>query len=122
MPLKITHRREEDVPNPPSAGKVGDELQQLEREMRALGAAMVLEIEAGSATAVRGTKLLITRAAQRIGTPFIHWHSGTTVFAKPSLPVSQRRSGRIEALPQAVRDQQHVHPTDQQDRRGKHPR
>jgi hypothetical protein len=90
MPLKIAHRKEADVPSASSA--VGnDELVQLKSEMSKVAPGMVLEIEAGSERSVRGTKGLITRASKQLGRPFVHWHQGTKVFAKPA---EVRRRGR----------------------------
>ncbi len=92
MPLKITHRKEQEVPAPAASGKANEELYQLKLEMTKLGAGMVLEVETGSAKAIRGTKGLITRAGKQIGRPFVHWHQGTKVFAKPA--EAPRRRGR----------------------------
>lgn len=92
MPLKITHRKEQEVPAPAAGGKANEELYQLKLEMTKLGAGMVLEVETGSAKAIRGTKGLITRAGKQIGRPFVHWHQGTKVFAKPA--EAPRRRGR----------------------------
>jgi hypothetical protein len=90
MPLKIAHRKEADVPSASSA--VGnDELVQLKSEMSKLAAGMVLEIEAGSDASVRRTKNLVTRAGKQLGRPFVHWHQGSRVFAKPA---EARRPGR----------------------------
>jgi hypothetical protein len=122
MPLRITHRKEEDVPARSPGGTVSQELRQLEDEMLALGYEMVLEIETGSEMSIRKTKRLVTRAAKRIERPFVHWHSGTKVFAKPAAPPARRRASLIETSTPVMHDQQHVHPTDQQDRRGNHPR
>jgi hypothetical protein len=71
----------EQVPPEPDAGAI-DELDQIETELRVLRHGMVLEIETGSELAVRRTKRRVTLAGTRIGRPFIHWHSGTTVFAQ----------------------------------------
>ena len=57
-----------------------------------LASGMVLEIETGSADAIRRTKGLVTRASKELGRPFHHWHDGTKVFAKPVEAV--RRRGR----------------------------
>ncbi len=91
MPLKIAHRREEEVPSAGAAGQPNEELHQLKTEMSKLAAGMVLEIEAGSTRSIRGTKGLVTRASKQLGRPFIHWHQGTKVFAKPA---EARRRGR----------------------------
>ncbi|MGE0227488.1 MAG: hypothetical protein AB7I38_03925 [Dehalococcoidia bacterium] len=91
MALKITHRKEEEVPSADVSGKPNAELHQLKTEMSKLAAGMVLEIETGSAKAIRGTKGLVTRASKQLGRPFVHWHQGTKVFAKPA---EARRRGR----------------------------
>ena len=64
---------------------------QLKMEMSKLAQGMVLEVDAGSAKAIRGTKGLITRASKQLGRPFVHWHQGTKVFAKPA--EAPRRQG-----------------------------
>jgi hypothetical protein len=91
MPLKITHRSEGDVPALTGAGDDNEELLQLKGEMAKLAAGMVLEIETGSTRSVRGTKGLLTRAGKQLGRPFVHWHQGTKVYAKPA---EARRRGR----------------------------
>ena len=83
MPLKFTQRSAAEVPTPSSSGKVNEDLVALKGEMSKLGSGMVLEIETGSEKAVRGTKMLITKAASSLGTEWQHWHSGTKVYAKP---------------------------------------
>jgi len=60
----ITHKREDEVPTPSSAGKVNEDLMTLKEEMRKLASGMVLEIEAGSEKSVRGTKLLVSKGAK----------------------------------------------------------
>jgi hypothetical protein len=92
MPLKISHRSEQEVPAPSATGRSNEELFQLKSEMAKVGAGMVLEVDAGSAKAVRGTKGLITRASKQLGRPFVHWHQGTKVYAKPA--EAPRRRGR----------------------------
>ncbi len=92
MPLKITHRKEQEVPAPSASGKANEELYRLKMEMSKLPAGMVLVIDAESTRAIRGTKGLITRAGKQLGKPFVHWHQGTTVFAKPA--EAPRRRGR----------------------------
>lgn len=92
MALKITHRNEQDVPMPSSSGAVNQDLHDLKVEMSKLANGMVLEVDAGTAKAVRGTKGLITRASKQLGRPFVHWHQGTKVFAKPV--DAPRRRGR----------------------------
>ena len=83
MPLQITHRKESEVPAPSSAGSVNPALVILANEMTKLAKGMVLEIETGDEKSVRATKGLITRAGNQLGTPWHHWHVGTTVYAKP---------------------------------------
>jgi TusA-related sulfurtransferase len=92
MPLKITQRKAGDVPSASSSGKVNEDLVPLKIEMTKLATGMVLEIETGSEKAVRGTKMLVTKAAKELGTQWQHWNVGTTVFAKPREAV--RRRGR----------------------------
>lgn len=91
MPLKISHRNEADVPSPDSQGKLNAELQQLKAEMTKLEPGMVLEIEAGSAKAIRSTKMLVSRAAKQLGAEWQHWNFETTVFAKPRTVKRTRR-------------------------------
>src|SRR5687767_13631188 len=90
MALKIAHRKQQDVPAPAASGRANEELYQLKTEMSKLAADMVLEIDTGSTTAIRGTKGLITRASKQLGRPFVHWHQGTKVYAKPA-EVARRR-------------------------------
>ena len=92
MPLKITQRKQEDVPMPNAAGKINEDLLTIRNEMSKMASGMVLEIEAGSEKAIRGTKMLITKAANQLGTQWRHWHVGTIVFARPV--ESLRRRGR----------------------------
>jgi len=98
MPLKITHKPEEDVPTPGRTGKVNEDLVALKAEMLKLGQGMVLEIETGSEKAIRGTKALITRASKQLGTRWRHWHMGTKVFAKPTGQVRGRRGRRRKGM------------------------
>ena len=91
MPLKVTHRKEEEVPKPSASGKINEDLQALKNEMLKLGKGMVLEVETGSERAIRGTKALITRAGRQLGTRWRHWSQGTKVFAKPVERVLRRR-------------------------------
>ena len=92
MPLRFNQRKAGDVPVPSATGKVNEELIALKNEMGKLPAGMVLEIETGSEKAVRGTKMLVTKAANQLGTRWRHWNIGSTVFAKPAEAV--RRRGR----------------------------
>jgi hypothetical protein len=83
MPLKFAQRRPQDVPSASSTGKVNQELLAIKNEMAKLGSGMVLEIETDSISTVRGTKMLITKAARELGAPWRHWHSGSSVYAQP---------------------------------------
>jgi len=66
--------------------------------MKKLGSDMVLEIETGSEKAVRGAKVLVTKAAKELGTRWRHWSVGSKVFAKPAEEVRRRmrRSKKTE--------------------------
>ena len=90
MPLRFTHRSPEDVPSPTSTGKVNQDLMELKDQMVKLPSGMVLEIETESEKAVRGTKMLITRAASQLGKDWQHWSIGSKVFAKPKEMVARR--------------------------------
>jgi hypothetical protein len=83
MPLKFTQRNAEEVPSAGSNGKINQDLVAIKNEMAKLGSGMVLEIDTGSEKAVRGTKMLITKASKELGTQWKHWHSGTSVYAQP---------------------------------------
>lgn len=85
MPIRIRHVKEAEAPKP-AGQKVNKELVAVKDEMLKLSKGMVLEIEAGSEKAVRGTKMLVTRAAKELGTRWRHWHVGSKVFAKPVQP------------------------------------
>ena len=82
MPLRITHRKESEVPAPRRRGKANADLDQIKTEAARLAKGTVLEIETGSAQAVRRTKGLITRAGNQLGIKLQHWHTGSKVFAK----------------------------------------
>ena len=94
MPLKITHRKEAEVPRPSAAGKINENLEAIKAEMLKIGQGMVLEIETGSERAVRGTKALITRASKDIGARWRHWSQGTKVFARPAEARRRRRRSK----------------------------
>ena len=96
MPLRITHRKQEEVPTPSSSGKINEDIEAIKAEMAKLASGMVLEIEAGSEKAIRGTKLLVTKAGNQLGTKWRHWNVGTKVFAKP-LEAVRRRGRRPKA-------------------------
>jgi spore cortex formation protein SpoVR/YcgB (stage V sporulation) len=93
MPLKITHKKEEEVPLAGASGRVNQDLLAIKSEMQKLASGMVLEIETGSEKAVRSAKTLVTRASNQLGTRWRHWSVGTKVFAKPAEAV-RRRMGR----------------------------
>ena len=90
MPLQFTQRKEEEVARPTAAGKVNPERATLKDEMRKLASGMVLEIETGSETAVRGTKMMVTKVASELGSKWRHWNVGTKVFAQPFEAVRRR--------------------------------
>ena len=92
MPLRITQKREDEVPTPSSTGKVNQDLADLKEEMRKLDAGMVLEIEAGSDKAVRGTKMLVSKGAKQLGANWRHWSVGTKVFTRPAEMIRRRRT------------------------------
>jgi hypothetical protein len=92
MPLRFNQRKEEEVPRPGASGKVNQDLIAIKNEMSKLGSGMVLEIETEGEKAVRGTKMLVTRAANQLGTRWRHWNVGSKVFAKPE--DATRRRGR----------------------------
>jgi hypothetical protein len=92
MPIKITHKMEAEVPTPSGSGRLNRDLVDLKAEMLHLPSGMVLEIEAGNGTSVRSTKMLVTKAANQLGSKWKHWSIGTTVYAKPAEPI--RRRGR----------------------------
>jgi hypothetical protein len=99
MPLKITHRKEEEVPRPTAAGRINENLEAIKAEMLKLGQGMVLEIDTGSEKAIRGTKALITRASKELGAKWRHWSQGTKVFARPVGGASHRRRRRSKPAP-----------------------
>jgi hypothetical protein len=92
MPLTFTQRKQEEVPSAGSNGKVNEDLLSIKNEMAKLGSGLILEIETGSEKSIRGTKMLVTKAAKELGTPWRHWHSGSSVFAQPV--DGTRRRGR----------------------------
>ena len=95
MPLEIKHRPQNEVPTPTSMGRVNEELEAIKNEMRKLASGMVLEIETGSEKAVRGAKMLVTRASSQLGSRWQHWGVGTKVFARPAAAI-RRRMGRAK--------------------------
>jgi hypothetical protein len=92
MALKMVQRNEDEVPSPNAAGKVDPDFIALKAEMSRLPAGMVLEIVADNERAVRSTKMLVSKAAKQLGSPWRHWNVGPTVFAKPA--DAPRRRGR----------------------------
>ncbi len=94
MPLRITPRKQEEVPTATRSGKVNEDLMALKDAMQKLAADMVLEIEAGSEKAVRGTKMLVTKAANQLGKDWQHWSVGSKVFAKPRELSRRRRQSK----------------------------
>ncbi len=92
MPLKISQKPAEEVPSASKTGKVNEELLAIKNEMKKIGSGMVLEIETGSEKAVRGAKVLVTKAAKELGTQWQHWSVGSKVFARPMEEI--RRRGR----------------------------
>src|ERR1700680_1919609 len=94
MPLRIKHIKQEEAPKPSSTGKANTELFAVKSEMLKLGKGMVLEIETGSAKAVRGTKTLVTRAGNELGTKWQHWDVETKVFARPMATLKKVTSRR----------------------------
>jgi hypothetical protein len=95
VPLKITHLKEEEAPRPSASGRVNEDLIVLMDAMSNLSPGMVIEIE-GDGRNVRSAKMLVSRAAKQLGTPWQHWNVGATVYAKPT-EVSKRRSRRSRA-------------------------
>ena len=92
VPLQITQRSEDEVPEAQGGGRANEDLNALKREMSKVTFGIVLEIETGSEKAVRGTKMLVTKAAKELGSEWRHWSQGTKVFAKPA--GTTRRRGR----------------------------
>lgn len=91
MPLKISVRKEAEVPTAAVAAG-SSEFNQIKAELVKLQPGMVLEVDAGSQKALRGTKAMLTRAGNQIGRPVKHWQQGTVVYAKAADPA--RRRGR----------------------------
>lgn len=90
MPLKITHRKREDVPTPSQKGRINQDLIAIKREMANLASDMVLEVETEGEKAIRGTKVLITKASKELGTRWQHWSVGNKVFARPIEAIKRR--------------------------------
>ena len=91
MALKINVRKQADVPQPTSSGRVNEEVEALKAKMRDLGPGMVLEVETDRTSSVRATKAKITRAARDLGAAWRHWHAGNRVFAQPKAARRRRR-------------------------------
>ena len=84
MALKMTVRKQSDVPGPVSDGKINPDVEALKARMAKIGAGMVLEVEVPKGSSVRSTKALITRAATQLGgAKWKHWDSGMKVYAQP---------------------------------------
>jgi len=92
MALKITARREADVPRPTATGKVNEDLEALKAQMAKLPAGSVLEVEVDRGRSPRGVKAMITRAAKQLGATWRHWHDGSKVYAKPARRRRRRRA------------------------------
>jgi hypothetical protein len=92
MHLKFSQKKEDEVPQPGASGKINQDLLTIRDQMAKLASGMVLEIETEGEKAVRGTKMLVTRAANQLGTRWQHWNVGSKVFAKPADAI--RRRGR----------------------------
>ena len=91
MPLHVVHRKASQVP-PPAAGKINQDRELLKSAIARLTADTVLEVEAGSAQAVRSVKGLLTRAGHQVGVEVSHWHVGTKVFARHKAPAPRARA------------------------------
>ena len=89
MPLKITHRKVEEVPGVGAAAGSA-EFNEIKAELAKLQPGMVLEVDAGSQQAIRGTKSMLTRAGNQLGRPVVHWNQGTVIYAKAANPAPRR--------------------------------
>lgn len=98
MPLKVVRRKASQVPPPPRASKLHDDLERLKSEIGTLTADTVIEVEAVSAQAIRGVKALITRASRQVGIEVKHWHVGTKVFAQPKAEAAPRRPAQAKPV------------------------
>ena len=96
MPMRISHKKAEEVPTPGGSGRINEDLVALKNEMQKLASGMVLEIETGSEKAVRSAKMLITRASNQLGSRWQHWSVGTKVFARPAEAIRRRGRRRKE--------------------------
>jgi uncharacterized protein YggU (UPF0235/DUF167 family) len=94
MALKISVRKDTEVPKPSASGKANEDLEALRAKMAELPAGMVLEVEADKGRSVRSIKALITRAAKQQGAAWRHWHMGNRVFAQPAARRRVRRRRR----------------------------
>jgi hypothetical protein len=83
MALKIRHRSEQEVQAPRTIGKANQDLDSIRAGMATLPPGMVLAIEMDERRSVRGTKMLVTRAAKELGVEWRHWHVDNTVYARP---------------------------------------
>ena len=91
MALKISVRKDTEVPRPSSTGKANEDLEALKAKMAELPAGMALEVEADKSRSVRSIKALITRAAREQKIAWRHWHMGNKVFAQPAARRRVRR-------------------------------
>ncbi len=94
MALKISVRKDTEVPRPSASGKANEDLEALKAKMADLPAGMVLEMEADKGRSVRGIKALVTRAAREQKTAWRHWHMGNKVYAQPAARRRVRRRKR----------------------------
>jgi hypothetical protein len=82
--VKITHRKEEDVPTSPAAtSRVSATVKAIMDELNRVAPGMVMVIEMGQGDSIRATKAAVTRAGNELGTPVQHWHRGREVYARP---------------------------------------
>jgi hypothetical protein len=96
MAIKIAARKAEEVPTPTTSGKANPDLAVVKAEMSKLAPGMVLEIVPDSGRGVRGTKMLISKAAKELGTPWRHWSIDSTVYAMPAA-APRRRTRKANA-------------------------
>lgn len=83
MPMKFTQRRAEDVPTGKPGRGLNPDFLVVKSEMARLTPGLVLEIQTSTDNTVRGTKMLVTKAARELGVSWRHWNVGSTVFARP---------------------------------------
>lgn len=95
MPLKFSHKKAHEVPQPGRASRVSEAFSAIMNEMARVAPDMVLEIETGDERELRATRMLVTRAGCESMTPWRQWHVGTKVYAQP-MEATKRRRGRSE--------------------------